>query len=165
MIAFTATPNGDIFAGTYVGGGVFRSSDNGDTWIEKNNGLVATDVRAIATKFDGTVFAGTYGIGAFRSSDNGQSWERINNGLFAHFVRSLAIGHIFAGTDFVDGLGGVFRLTDNGDSWTHVSQGVIEFDVRALAVNSNGHIFAGTYVGGTIGGVWHPQTMARAGRT
>jgi hypothetical protein len=106
VIAFTPAPNGDIFAGTYVGGGVFRSSDNGDTWIEKNNGLVATDVRAIATKFDGTVFAGTYGAGAFRSSDNDQSWEQINNGLFAHFVRSLAIGlygHIFAGADFVDG--------------------------------------------------------------
>ena len=54
----------------------------------------------------------------------------------------------------MDGLGGVFRSTDNGDSWTDVSQGEIEFDVRALAVNSNGHILAGTYVGGTIGGDW-----------
>src|SRR4029453_7849953 len=51
-------------------------------------------------------------------------------------------GHIFAGADFVEGLGGVFRSTDNGDSWTDVNQGVIEFDVRALAINSAGHIFA-----------------------
>ena len=69
---------------------------------EKNNGIIATDVRAIAnahllsqftTQIVGIdlIFAGTYGIGMFRSSDSGQSWEKINNGLPALYKRSLAI--------------------------------------------------------------------------
>ena len=30
--------NGDIFAGTYFGNGVFRSTDDGGTWLEKTTG-------------------------------------------------------------------------------------------------------------------------------
>ena len=45
VLSFTISESGDIFAGTYFGGGVFRSSDNGGTWSEQNHGLVATDVR------------------------------------------------------------------------------------------------------------------------
>ena len=36
----TGTATGDLFAGTYFGDGIFRSTDNGDTWNEKNNGLI-----------------------------------------------------------------------------------------------------------------------------
>ena len=70
------TATGDLFAGTYFGGGVFRSTDNGDTWNEKNNGLIATEVRAIAINASNTLFAGTYGIGMFRSTDGGQGGRR-----------------------------------------------------------------------------------------
>src|SRR5262249_19107587 len=153
--------SGDIFAGTYFGGGVFRSTNNGNTWSEQNEGIIATDVRAIAifspvpfglsasTSPSGAtdaIFAGTYGLGMFRSSFNsGQSWEKINNGLPALYVRSLATngGEIFAGADFIGGAGGVYRSTDFGDSWAEVNQGVITTDVRALAINTSGHIFAG----------------------
>ena len=65
------------FARTYLGGGVFRSTDDGNTWIERNNGLIATDVRAIAINPSNDIFAGTYGMGMFRSSDSGQNWEKI----------------------------------------------------------------------------------------
>jgi photosystem II stability/assembly factor-like uncharacterized protein len=169
VISFTANQSGNIFAGTYFGGGVFRSTDNGDTWVEKNNGVVATDIRAIATFFPfpsrlpasaspsgfiDTIFVGTYGLGMFRSFDSGQTWEKINNGLPALYVRSLAATSggsvLFAGADFVNGAGGVYRSTDGGDNWIEVNGGVIQTDVRALAVNSSGDIFAGTYFGGGV---------------
>jgi hypothetical protein len=38
----TGTATGDLFAGTYFGCGAFRSTDNSDTWSEKNTGLIAT---------------------------------------------------------------------------------------------------------------------------
>src|SRR5262249_39742382 len=149
--SFTVNPAGDLFAGTYFGGGVFRSSDNGDSWSEQSNGIIATDVRAIAirqpvpSRFSASrspsgagniIFAGTYGLGMFRSTDGGQSWEKINNGLLALYESALAInanGDIFVGADFVNGAGGVYRSTDNGDNWAEINHGVIQTDVRALA--------------------------------
>ena len=89
VLSFATNSDGDIFAGTYFGNGVFRSTDNGSTWFEKNNGLIATEVRTIATyvpirpiahpktNVSDFIFAGTYGLGMFRSSDNGQNWQKI----------------------------------------------------------------------------------------
>jgi len=48
-----------FFAGSY-GDGVFRSSDNGDNWIQVNNGLTALFVLSFATNASGDIFAGTY---------------------------------------------------------------------------------------------------------
>ena len=44
--------------------------------------------------------------------------------------------------------------TDNGESWVEINHDDITVDVRALAINANGHIFAGTYAGGTSGGIF-----------
>jgi hypothetical protein len=59
-LAMVSNANGYIFAGT-LGGGVFRSTNNGETWTPANNGLTATDIRALATNSAGDVFAGTFG--------------------------------------------------------------------------------------------------------
>jgi hypothetical protein len=46
-MAMVRNANGDVFVGTQ-GGGVFRSTDNAETWTGINNGLTATNVRALA---------------------------------------------------------------------------------------------------------------------
>ena len=53
-----------IFAGT--NGGVFHSTNNGDTWTKINSGLTNTSVRALAINSNGDIFAGTDGGGVFR---------------------------------------------------------------------------------------------------
>ena len=50
-IALATSPTGDVFVGTQ-GGGVFRSTDDGETWTGANNGLTATNVRALAINSD-----------------------------------------------------------------------------------------------------------------
>jgi photosystem II stability/assembly factor-like uncharacterized protein len=142
---------GDIFVGAdFVGGagGVFRSTDQGDSWVEINHGVIQTDVRALAINSSGHIFAGTYpGSGVFRSTDNGDSWVPVNNGLDCGNIWSLAInpsGAIFAGTAACGT--GIYRSTDEGESWTLVNTGLTSTDVAALAINdSNGTIFAGTH--------------------
>ena len=131
----------DIFAGTN-GGGVFRSTNNGDSWMAVNTGLTNTFVFALAINASGHLFAGTSAGGVFRSTNNGDSWMAVNTGLTSTNIRALTInasGHIFVGTS-----GGVFRSTNNGDSWMAVNTGLTRTVVRALAINSSGHIFAGT---------------------
>jgi len=135
--------SGHIFVGT-DGGGIFRSTNNGDSWTAVNTGLTETYVFALAINSSGHIFAGTfYGGGVFRSTNNGDSWTAVNTGLTNLDVEALAInasGHIFAGTR-----GGVFRSTDNGDSWIAV---LTDHDNEALAINASGNIFAGTQRGG-----------------
>jgi photosystem II stability/assembly factor-like uncharacterized protein len=91
------------------GGGMFRSSDNGDTWTEQNNGFTALDVNSVAINSSGHVFAGAAG-GVFRSRDDGDNWSDVSSGLLppGGNVWALAIdssGFAFAGTAG----GGVFR--------------------------------------------------------
>ena len=68
-IALARNSIGHMFVGTQ-GGGVFRSTDNAETWTGINNGLTATNVRALAISPVDHIFAGTFG-GVFRSTDNG----------------------------------------------------------------------------------------------
>jgi photosystem II stability/assembly factor-like uncharacterized protein len=91
------------------GGGMFRSTDNGDTWTEQNNGFTAFDVNTVAINSLGHIFAGAAG-GAFRSTNDGDNWSDISSGLLppGGNVWALAIdsgGYAFAGTAG----GGVFR--------------------------------------------------------
>jgi hypothetical protein len=137
--------SGRIFAGSF-GNGVYRSTDDGTTWIQLISGLTNRKVHSICVHPSGYVFVGTDSGGVFRSADNGANWSNV--GLPGKIVLSLAVkssGEIFAGVGFpgVDS-GGVFRSTNNGASWEPASSGLTSSAVNALAINSDGYIFAGT---------------------
>lgn len=63
--ALATNSSGHVFVGTQ-GGGVFGSTDNAETWTGINNGLTATNVRALVISPVDHIFAGTFG-GIFRS--------------------------------------------------------------------------------------------------
>ena len=52
------------------GGGMFRSTDNGDSRTEQNNGFTALDANAVTFNSVGQVFAAAAG-GVFRSTNDG----------------------------------------------------------------------------------------------
>ena len=133
-----AEQDGNFFAGTWYGG-VFLSTDNGQSWTAVNSGL--TNARIFALAVDGTnVFAGTE-EGVFLSADNGQNWTPVNTGLTTLYVTSLAVheSHLFAGTLN----GGVFRSANNGQNWTPANTGMTSMHVYSFAaIGSN--FFAGS---------------------
>ena len=59
VFALLENSNGYLLAGT-LGGGVFRSTDAGETWAASSNGLTATDIRALAGNSAGEIFAATF---------------------------------------------------------------------------------------------------------
>jgi len=130
---------GHIFAGTN-GNGIYRSSDNGNSWIQVNTGLTNKTVYALAINSSDHLFAGT-DAGVFRSIDNGDHWEQ--KGLSGK-VFSIAInpaGHLYASS-----YSGIFRSTTNGDSWSLKYRGPYEpFEVRTITINSSWHIFFGLW--------------------
>ncbi len=80
--------------------GVYRSEDNGETWVRSSEGLPpATQIGRIVLSFypgnSQIVYAGVCGtftfnntqmIGIFRSVDNGQSWTQMSNEGVNHYA-------------------------------------------------------------------------------
>lgn len=134
---------GTLFAATEKG--IFITTDNGDNWIEKNNGLTNLYVNSIVVKGE-YIFAATDG-GVFLSTNNGDEWSGvlIKEGSSTINTRSLAIkdGIIFAATNSK----GVYLSKDNGKNWKVTNSGLTSLDMRAISVG-NKNIFVGTYDNG-----------------
>jgi photosystem II stability/assembly factor-like uncharacterized protein len=146
----------NTFAG--IDGGVFMTTDNGDNWIAKNNGLngfYPLHVSSLAISGN-NIYAGTLRGGIFLSAEKGDKWVRKSNGLtlvngrdtlFLESVSAIIIygKNIFAGT--LGGNNGVYLSSDNGDNWTAKNNGLPKLDsfihIESMAINGN-NIYAGT---------------------
>ena len=117
-----------------IGPGVYRSSDNGSSWIE-TTGIANKSVRAF-TKNSSYIFACTWGGGIFRSSDDGGTWQSV--GLTNAGFRSMyTVGEkIFAGAD------NIYSSTNNGDTWEIRQLPYPASDTRCFNYN-NGVLYAG----------------------
>ncbi len=125
--------------------GVFRSDDNGETWMPKNNGIPAVNTAEGAPRPE--IGYCVHGIahdlsdperiwrqdhmGVFRSTDGGDNWERIEEGLPAGFGfvmwRDQVSGRLINVPLHSSGsrvpVGGQLRAyasDDDGDTW-HVA--------------------------------------------
>jgi ligand-binding sensor domain-containing protein len=169
----TAKPGGQIFAGTrsprygYVQvGNALRSSDNGESWTEINNGLPSqyiscfrypvgdiqiavgpAPVSSLSVDSVGNVFSVANNF-VLRSTDDGASWIPTGLGSSSKLVVN-SNGHIFAGT--ATGDGSISRSTDHGGSWENVTllgdTSVRNNYINTFAANTGGHLFAGTSKG------------------
>lgn len=110
--ALVSTDSG-IYAGTYIGGLVYRSTDHGENWSQCNTGLTDSYVNSLASNRS-TLFAGT-NTGVFRSTDGGAQWSLVYQNMANDYVEILAADndYVLAGT-----YGGhIFISIDNGASW------------------------------------------------
>jgi len=129
-----AASAGAILAGTTDG--IWRSSDNGNSWQEANTGLAIRHVRWMAgLAYEPMTFlVGTEPAGIFVSRDGGKTWSsrpevgnlRDANGWFLPYspkagcVRGFAITQSPAGNDRIYAaveVGGVIVSDDGGQSW------------------------------------------------
>ncbi|MFN0033946.1 MAG: T9SS type A sorting domain-containing protein [Saprospiraceae bacterium] len=144
-----------LYAATY-GGGVFYSSDMGNSWSTLHDNLGMDDQKVFALANNATtLFAGTQGIDAlpdtgvaYRTTFGGTEWNRINTGFIRNGVHLEQVfsmdandSLVFAGTDDV----GLFRSTDNGDNWVPV--GGYNGDIRAIKIVGE-TVYYGTHFGG-----------------
>ncbi len=137
--------------GEFSGGGVYRSSDDGQSWQIVSNGFEPTNrVNSLSYNED-FIFAGTRLTGIFRSSDGGNTWEEKNNGLTGTGEKSTTavFAHsdsILAGTQTY----GIYRSNDNGENWFNFSAGL-----SGLAKRINDIIYhQGKYFAATDDGVY-----------
>lgn len=104
-----------VYAGTY-GGGLFKSTDAGTSWmhVSTHSGLTGLNVLALAIdpETPANVYAGTT-TGIFKSTTGGASW--IDTGISAS---SLAIDPVNPQIVYAGNGCGVYKSTEGGLSWT-----------------------------------------------
>lgn len=147
----TPDTGGNVYIGTYDAG-IFRSTNNGDSWTEINEGLpdflnsdgsifqiisLSTDLRGYVFAIIGEFYFGvSYGNTLFRSSDGGYTWARIPD--VDSTITQLVINrenNIFAIVN-----NGILRSNDQGNTWSNPAlSGSL---VTALVINNAGYLFA-----------------------
>jgi photosystem II stability/assembly factor-like uncharacterized protein len=148
------TINGtNIFAGTVHTsqyGGVYLSTNNGDSWV--SIGLTNYYVRTLAAN-GSNLFAGTAIDGVFLSTNNGLNWTPVNNGLpnNPEVISLLANGgNIYAGN-----FPGVYITTDNGMNWNTCG---LSNQIIDVLVSNGTNILAGSdsgvFLSTNSGGSW-----------
>ena len=145
--------SGSLIVAGAEGRGVFISTDNGDTWNERNTGLqnvVYVNSIAIAA---GGIFIGTDN-GIFYTSDNGLNWNSRNTGLTDVGVLKISI---LGANMFAAGNSGIFYSNNNGLNWTLINNGITNITMRdVFAVN--GYVYAGggggVYISANNGSNW-----------
>ncbi|MCA9498468.1 MAG: hypothetical protein KC588_04655 [Nitrospira sp.] len=108
-----------IFLGTQDGG-IFTSTDRGQSWTSLSRNLPNDSIRSIVPDHKDVIVA--TGNGIFRWKTDQHKWMGMNTGLTNLAIQSLTIsdtGELYAGTS-----SGAFRSQDGGAHWTNISQGL-----------------------------------------
>jgi hypothetical protein len=121
----------ELFAGVSEGF-IFRSSDDGESWVSTSNGLPANDeINALAVS-DSFLFAAVWGGGIYRSSDDGATWvlqDKPDSATINGQVNTVYANgrNVYTGTTNY-----FYYSSDNGESW-HSNNGVR--DVEGITIH------------------------------
>ena len=138
-ITCSLVKNQYVFAGT-EDHGIFVSTDNGNTWTARNNGLVNMKIHKLCLH-GSKMFAATF-AGLFESDDNGNTWNTvIINGFAAIEIYSVASNNQAIFIAIPDSL---MRSTDNGVTWNTVLSDVNPYYTSSIAVNGM-EVYMGVY--------------------
>jgi gliding motility-associated-like protein len=149
-----------VFAATDEG--IFESSDNGQTWVARNNGLTNTDCYA-SDQIEETLITWTVD-GIFLSTDAALNWKKTNIGIgyptvvkkgaaiiagnfqnafissnegasFAPLsgLRGITCGVVVNNKFIVGNDYGIHESDDNGSSWRSINEGLRNARVNAFA--------------------------------
>jgi len=139
-----------VFASSYPGG-LFKTNDNGNTWIECNFGLASFEVTdanrqgyyafAISPDDGNDLFLGLYGVGIYKSEDGGGTWAPAH-GDSREMKGATVTAVLFDQTDF-DTIyaateSGVYISADKGGNWTTLNTGLTCTDIKTLDQDSSG---------------------------
>lgn len=133
--------------------GVFRSANNGATWISKSAGMTNTLTSGITQVQSHLFVVGPSGV--FRSDNQGDNWAAA--GMVGVDVRCVTAvdSNVFVGTNG----SGVYMSTNLGSTWTAVNTGLASTNIRAIEAKgtslfAGGQIGTGVYRSTNLGASW-----------
>ncbi len=148
---------GDIFAGGW--GKIYRSTNNGVTWVEFSQGLPVAWIDEILVDSNDNLIVGTT-FGIYRSVDSGSSWMHIGkpewmmNGFYFEGLAMNPSGWLFT----LDGYEGIYYSTNGGATWINAYPGVSNLTALGLDQTDNrilvGSIDGFVYQSVDLGSTW-----------
>jgi photosystem II stability/assembly factor-like uncharacterized protein len=148
-----------IYASAYPGG-VFKTTDGGQTWSESNFALPTFQVTdptlqgyyslEIDPGSPNVVYLGIFGKGVFKSTDGAATWmpmygqmgqnrEMMTKGITRILPDPYRPNTVYLATDE-----GVYVSRDGAEHWEPMSAGLDTLDVLSLKVAADGTLYAGT---------------------
>lgn len=144
--------------------GVYKTTNDGQSWILKDNGSSGTSIYAMAIDpvSPSTLYAATFGDGVLKTSNGGDSWGSV--GLSFTDVYSVAVNPqnnaiVFGGTAG----SGLYKSTNGGASWAPSEKGFNNTNVTQVFARSDSGqtLMMSTYGNGVLestdsGATWSP---------
>ncbi len=162
------------FWAPYMGAGIFKSTDNGETW-QLLPSTKDSDPTTFNSAFDyvhrlavspttGTVFVANNASGIYRSTDGGASFPRVLGGLAQHAWSDVAVGangvvvaiisQQTQGATQQTNPPGVYKSNDDGLTWTRITPATFpsthQRSVLAIAPSNPDLVYALTFTGQTL---------------
>ncbi len=147
---FLARPeDGAVLAGCGVNGGVFRTTDAGDSWQWSVAGLDAGNTHAldVLSEADGTIIAGLGFQGSVALGHGwGTEWQDLDQQFPSIYVRDFLVSPLAPGRALAAAWNNVYLTTDNGATWEN--QNLASTNVAVEASPSDPQLI---YAGGANG--------------
>ena len=123
-----------------TGGGIYKSEDDGLTWLKSDNGLSENTKVSDLTLIENTLFVSTgYPIhigdrGVFKSDDLGQSWQVAGlNDSQLRLIRTTSNQQLVAGSN----VSSIFISNNKGESWLQTGKEIENWSVFQVIENNN----------------------------
>jgi ligand-binding sensor domain-containing protein len=135
------------FNGAYLfalgGNGVYRTGNNGDSWIHVTPEEINKNYVSCMSVKDGNLFVGN-NAGVYLSTNNGTDWKFVGDGMPRLAIWALTV----SGTNLIAGnaYGDVYVSPDDGTSWQMHSLAAQSPPIQTFLVYGS-MIYAGTTLG------------------
>jgi len=141
--------NGLITIGNSIIGGFLYTPNNGNVWYLYTSDIFeAGFIKGLIIGYDDRYFARTDDHSILYSTDHAVSWNDLNpDNIIVSTTTDLNIdpgNNYFAYVQYRT----IFYNSDNFQSWTEIEFPAENGLISAIAVNSEGHIYAGTFLKG-----------------
>ncbi len=147
---------------------MYRSTDNGTSWVQINNGLPEARIYSIgisrSVRNHDNIFVATHGAGVFRSTNNGERWYRVGFSDTSKYIESIAIdleGNVFASAHHIwYDRSTLYRSTDNGAYWevTEIDNPLVNTATISLLIPTTGK-YKGKLFAGTNWGIYRSENF------
>ncbi len=127
-----------------IGGGIYKSEDDGLTWSKSDHGISENTKVSDIARIENTLFVSTgYPIhigdrGVFKSNDYGHSWKPSGlNDSQLRLLRTTSKQQLLAGSNVAS----IFISNNNGESWSQTGKEIENWSVFQVLENNN-YLFA-----------------------
>ncbi len=173
-IAFHPSDADIIYVGAPAGG-VWKTTDGGQSWSSTTDNLPTLGVSSIVVNYNNPdiVYMGTgdrdagdaIGMGVMKSTDAGGTWSFVNDGMGNLTVGRLIMHPNSENTLLAATSGGIFKTYDAGTSWTQTKAGnfkeiLYKTDDPSIVFASSGGAF---YRSANSGNTWVKITSGIGG--